>query len=34
VLADLDIEPVDRLLQGVDERKVVLHHLAGDGGQV
>ena len=32
-LVHLPVQPVDRLLQGVDERQVVLDYLAGDGWQ-
>jgi len=33
-LADLPVEPVDQLLEGVDERQVVAGDVAGHGGQL
>jgi hypothetical protein len=31
---DLPGRPADQLLEGVDERQVVVDHLAGGGGQL
>jgi hypothetical protein len=32
-LVQFPVEPVDGLLQGIDQRQAVVDHLTGDGGQ-